>query len=416
MPNYVAAVRPRLIALTIVSAVVIAACGSDDATTTPSTEAMTETTDAVVETTAAPAETTPETTEATPETTEAPLADLPAFEPGPYDVGVQTITIDAASERPLTVEVWFPIADGSNAAPYPYTLLPGAFYESPYALAAEPTEISDDGPFPLVVFSHGSPAVRLLYSNFAEAIASAGYVVAAPDHTGNTVFDFFAGTIADRETNAYNRPLDVQTVMTAMTDPTSDETASFVASVDPERIAVAGHSVGGFTAYATVAGHTNSVGTVEPDERVDAIITLAPASGGTTDDEFATIEQPALVIAGTLDTATPIDPNVTRPWDLSKSSPHHRVDLIGGEHYSFTDFCEFADFFPTMETPPPDLIVETVDEYGAESCAPDVMPSERVHDLTNTFAVAFLESQFRDAEFIDPATTTIPDDVVFMSR
>ena len=122
------------------------------------------------------------------------------------------------------------------------------------------------------------------------------------------------------------------------------------------------------------------------------------------------------MIAGTQDDTTPIDPNVTRPWELSGSSPHHRVDLVGGEHQSFTDFCEFSAFFATLDTPPPDLIVDTVDEFGAESCAPDVMPSERAHDLTNTFAVSFLESIFRDGEMITNANTTLPDDVIFMSR
>ena len=417
-PHYVAAVRSRLIALTIVAAVTIAACGSDDDTaeTAPTTEAATETTDVAAETTDAPEETTPETTGAASQTTEPAVAELPAFEPGPYDVGVQTITINADSDRPLTVEVWFPVTDGTTAPAYEYTLLPGAFYESPFAIDAAPAAIATDGPFPLVVFSHGSPAVRILYTNFAEAIASAGYVVAAPDHTGNTVFDLFAGTTTDRETNAFNRPLDVQAVITAMTDPASTETAAFVGSVDPDAIAVAGQSAGGYTAYATVAGHTNEIGTVERDERVDAIITLAPSSGGISDDEFATIRQPALVIAGTADDTTPIEPNVTRPWELSASSPHHRVDLIDGEHQSFTDFCEFAAFFPTMETPPPDLIVDTVDDFGAESCAPDVMPSERAHDLTNTFTVAFLDSVFRDGEMIDPDTTKSPDDVIFMTH
>jgi hypothetical protein len=37
-------------------------------------------------------------------------------------------------------------------------------------------------------------------------------------------------------------------------------------------------------------------------------------------------------------------------------------------------------------------------------------------DLTNTFAITFLDSIFRDGTMIDPATSAIPDDVNFMSK
>ncbi len=78
---------------------------------------------------------------------------------------------------------------------------------------------------------------------------------------------------------ALNRPQDVAAVIDAMTDPADPETAGFAASVDPEQIAVTGHSFGGFTAYAMASGYTNSLGTFAADPRVDAIIPLAPATG-----------------------------------------------------------------------------------------------------------------------------------------
>jgi len=128
-PHYLAAVRSRLLALAVTSAVALAACGSDD-TASPATEAATEPTAAVVETTEAPADTSPETTEAAPETTEATLADLETLPAGPYDVGVTTITIDADTDRPLTVDVWFPIDDAGDLPLHQYTFLPEIYYES----------------------------------------------------------------------------------------------------------------------------------------------------------------------------------------------------------------------------------------------------------------------------------------------
>lgn len=420
MSHYLAPVRSRLLALTIIVAASVAACGSDDDSADPSPDATSATTDAAVETTGAPAETTPQTTgapaETTPETTEAALADLPEFEPGPYDVGVQTITVDADSERPLTVDVWFPIDDAGDAPPHQYTFLPDVYYESPTAVTVDASQISSDGPFPLVVYSHGSGGLRYIAADYSEAIASHGYVVAAPDHTGNTAVELVLQAETDRAAVAFNRPNDVLAVIDAMTNPQNTATAGFVPSVDPELIAVTGHSAGGYTTYAVAAGAETELGSIAPDPRIDAIITLAPTSGGITDEAFAAMTTPALAIGGTKDQTTPIDPNITRPFELAASSPNLRVDLVDAGHQSFSIACEAQAFLPTLPIEVPPQLLDVLDSYAEQGCGDGLMDIERAKDLTNTFAVAFLESIFRDGEMIDPATTAIPDDVVVMSR
>ncbi len=44
------------------------------------------------------------------------------------------------------------------------------------------------------------------------------------------------------------------------------------------------------------------------------------------------------------------------------------------------------------------------------------MEIQRAQDLTNTFAITFLDSIFRGTPMIDPATTELPDDIIFMSK
>ena len=186
---------------------------------------------------------------------------------------MQTITVtDASRNRPLTVDVWFPIDGATDLPAHQYTLLPGVYYESPTAVDADATMVASGGPFPLVVYSHGSGGLRYLDSNYTEAIASHGYVVAAPDHTGNTAIERLSNTEDEFDTIALNRPQDVSAVIDALIDPADPEAAGFAAAVDPEQIAVTGHSFGGFTAYAMASGYTNSLGTFEADPRVDAII------------------------------------------------------------------------------------------------------------------------------------------------
>ncbi len=406
----------------MVSAVVLAACGSDSDTadSTSSTEAVTATTEAMVETTDAPAETTPPTTEAAPETTEPALAEFTSFEPGPYDVGVQTITINADSDRPLTVDVWFPIDDAGDAPLHQYTLVPEVYYESPSAVTATADQIATGGPFPLVVYSHGSGGLRYIASYYTEAIASYGYVVAAPDHTGNTAVDRLLGAEAEFDVTALARPNDVETVINAMLDPTSTETAAFVTSVDPESIAVTGHSFGGFSTLAVAGGYENPLGSFVADDRVDAIIPLAPATGDGTrlmsDAGLESIQIPMLVMVGTNDQTTPVDPNVTRIWDLAGSEPLVRVELVDAQHQSFTDVCDYQEFLPTLGDVVPQPVIDTIDGQGAEGCSPGDMPIERAKDLTNTFAINFLESTFRNAELITDANTAIPDDVIFTAK
>ncbi len=419
--HYLAAVRTRLFALAVASVLVVAACSNDDSSSTAiDTTNPPPTIGAATESTEAPVETAAPTTESAPETTEAALAEFEGLPAGPYDVGVTTLTIGADTDRPLTLDVWFPIADAGDAPLHQYTLTPGVYYESPDAVTATPDQVAPDGPFPLVVYSHGSGGLRYIASYYTEAIASYGYIVAAPDHTGNTAVDRLLGTEAEFDETALNRPNDVEAAIDAMLDPTNTDTASFVASVDPESIAVTGHSFGGFTSLAVPGGYENALGSFVVDDRVDAIIPLAPATGDGTrlmsDAGLESIEVPMLVMVGTNDQTTPVDPNVTRIWNLAGSEPLVRVELVDGQHQSFTDVCDYQVFLPTLGDVVPQPVIDTIDSQGAEGCSPGDMPIDRAKELTNTFAINFLESVFRNAELITDTNTALPDDLIYMIK
>ena len=370
-----------------------------------------------------PAPTEPPATD--PPATEPPATDpeLAAFEPigdGPYQVGVTTITVtDIERERPLTVDVTFPLAEGATGEPQRYTFITGDYYESPDAIAATPDQIAPDGPFPLVVYTHGSGGLRYIASDYTEALASHGYIVVAADHSGNTAVDQFVDSSDDRATIAYNRPRDVQVLIDEMLNPESPETVGFVASVDPERIAVTGHSLGGYATYAVVSGMSNEAGTIEPDERIDAIIPIAPALGDgdpatslITDERLAAVDLPTLILVGTDDSTTPVDPNVVRAFEQASSETIYRVELVAAEHQSFTDVCNYQSSFRELENPTPEVL-EVIDEFAVEGCSEGDMPIDRVQELTNTFAVSFLDSVFADGQMITPSDTEIPDDVIY---
>jgi len=429
--------RRSLVSLVAI-ALAAAACGGSDDESADTTVADT-TTETTAETTAAPETTVSETT--TPDATEPPdttspettapettappttVAEQP-FTPvgdGQYEVGVQTITLDDDPERPLTVDVWFPLdatTDVSTLAPVQYTMIPGVYYESPTAFTATPDALSTDGPFPLVVYSHGSGGLRYIHSAYTEALASHGYVVAAPDHTGNTAIERIAGSGDDPAVISFNRPNDVQRVIDAMTDPAAPAAGQAAAGVDAEQIVVTGHSFGGFTTIAMATGYTNELGEFPVDDRVDAIIPLAPAVSSTafSDETLATIDVPMMVVVGTDDITTPVDPNVTRLWDnATLSSPSYRVELVAAEHQSFTDLCAYQEDVPNLPDIPA-VVVETIETMGAEGCSDGDMEPARVAELLDTYVLAFLDEVLADGPTVIEATGTPPDDVLVDAR
>ena len=363
--------------------------------------------------------TTEPTTTVVSTTTEAVISDLELIGLGAFDVGVTTVTVAEETDRPLTVDVWFPIDEAGDSAPHEYTFLPGIFYRSPNAVPATFEQGSAAGPFPVVLYSHGSGGQRFIHSNFTETLASHGYVVVSADHTGDTLVESFTGSEGDLSTSLEVRPRDVDAVLDAVfgTDGPTELNDALGSLVSDDPVVITGHSVGGFTSYAAVAGIEFESGSTEPDDRIGAIISLAPFATEEVlpDSALSKVDVPQLIIVGTDDKTVPVDPNVERPWALSPGSPAYRVELVAAEHLTFTDMCDYVTFLPELGTVP-EFIVTELDDRSQQGCSTGDMPIARAQDLTNTFAVRFLDAFHGDDAFIDPSTEALPDDVIFDAR
>ena len=148
--------------------------------------------------------------------TEANVDEL--FEPGPYEVGYREVPITysaAASgeDRELLLRVWYPAAPGSGADPARYALSNGTInidLAAGIALDAPPVNEADGLPF--AIYSHGNGGEGLLAYPYGELMASHGWIVVGPNHTGNTAFDFL--DVPDPFTRAaLDRPYDISAII-----------------------------------------------------------------------------------------------------------------------------------------------------------------------------------------------------------
>ncbi len=311
----------------------------------------------------------------------APVAE----DPGPYAVGRRTEqVVDASREdRTLNVEVWYPA--GADAAPTPYELIPGVSFEAD--LSTLDSAPSGDGPFPVVVFSHGSGGLRQQSASIVETIASHGFVVVAPDHAGNTAIDRLLGTETRREVTARNRVLDVGVLIDEIE---AGRLADGLADV--EHLAVMGHSFGGFTALAAAGGYED----ITADDRVDAIVPLAPASSLLPDEALSSIEVPMLIVTGSDDETTPVVDQSTRPLELA-SGPATLVEIDGGSHQVVTNVCDIVAAVSAPGAEVPEGTVEAAEELAGSTCDPDApVDAEDAFDMTEHHVVSFLRLHLAD--------------------
>jgi predicted dienelactone hydrolase len=313
---------------------------------------------------------------------------VPPDELGPHAVGYTTMTVSDPDRpgRELPTSVWYPAdidADVDDAALAAYARTTNVPIPSDVARVDVPVA---DGRFPLIVFSHGFGGVNTQSFFYTETLASHGFVVAAPDHVGNTAFDQAAGTDVEMSVSAGDRLPDVSTTIDVIVARSDDDEDLFAGHVDDDRVGVTGHSFGGFTTLA-MAVETDGE---RYDPRVDVIVPLAPGSP-TSDESLTSITIPTLLMGGTLDGSTPLDPNVTRPWELISSADLMRVDLIDAGHLAFDTPCEARDAAAASDITLDPTTSVVLDISAVDGCGPDRLDAARAHALINRYAVAFFE-------------------------
>jgi predicted dienelactone hydrolase len=273
------------------------------------------------------------------------------------------------------------------------------------------TPDESEAPYPLVIFSHGFGLNATWYNTLLEHYASQGLIVLAPQHVDPDWSDAWQAAI--------DRPHDVKQVLDSA-ERLAAPGGEMAGLIDLDRVAVVGHSFGGYTALA-VAGarydlaafeqhYADLVSSEDPsawilmpfagrapdlaeradldaipeglwpsfgDHRVDAIVPISSDAFLFGEAGLAEITIPVMAMGGTADTGAPYEWGTRPSYEHASSTQKALVGFVGAEHMFLTTPCENMPWIE--DTPLHEMF-----------CFDPAWEKDRALDLLHHLSTAFL--------------------------
>jgi predicted dienelactone hydrolase len=372
-----------------------------------------------------------------------PLPDAPELAPrGEYKIGVRTLEVVHENQadilnakdgvtpmynRKLTLEVWYPAilnqgenefityeesrgVQGNQKNPFIQFSFSGRALRN-----AEP--MIEEGPFPLIIVSHGYPGSRLLMTYLTENLASKGYVVVSIDHLESTYRD--AGGF---QSTLLNRSRDILFVLEQVAEMGKPGSPGFLSGlVDAENTGIIGYSMGGYgvlnaagagyseqlvTMFGTMSGGSRAIEILTAgnsayqalyDERIKAVVAFAPwgMQRGAWDAEgLKGLKVPVFFVAGSMDEVSGYEKGTKAAFEGAINSDRYLLTYINARHN-------------VAPNPPPEKSLQPGMPYEFYShYAEPAWDQRRINNINQHFVTAFLGIQLKkkdNSRYLAPA-------------
>jgi len=335
-------------------------------------------------------------------------------------VGVQTHTVGS-----LTVEVWYPAAEIHRGAASSTidigSYLPDSVKEvlgTPELPPITTIAVRDaemrvpETPYPVVLFSHGFGGVRVQSNDITTHLASRGYIVAATEHAGRSIYDLlpcmFSPPLEGCNLSGMggddSGPGDMQQIVDWLQAENENKDSLFFETLDINALGVMGHSAGGGSTAALV----------DADPRFKAAIPM----GGT---GAISRDVPTLVMEGSCDAIVESD-SIQAQYEAMPNAA--LATFRGAGHLAFSDLCDldFGRFGEELLLPRDDInafFVESLVELGTDGCPQKELIDPPNEDCANGYmdlevskiGIRQLMTEFFDGALIgtDPYAMTATD-------
>ncbi len=354
---------------------------------------------------------------------------------GEYRVGVRTVSlvnknqldilnykdsVASTYDRPITVEVWYPaIVSSSEEEIEVYNEVLGNFgnpnrplipFQFKGRCKRKAIVNNSDGPYPLLILSHGYTGSRYLFTYLAENLASKGYVVVSIDHTESTFRD-----AANFSSTLLNRSLDQLFVLNEMARLSQAESGSFLSGlVDANNTGLIGFSMGGYGVLNTAgAGYSKNAAFMfsrmsggsdalnarmtgnedyinSQDERIKAVVAFAPwgmAIGAWDSVGLAGLTKPVFFVAGSEDDISGYEKGTKAIYEGVVNSNRYLLTYMNARHNV------------APNPPPAEALKEGmhIDEYLRY--ADSVWDQKRINNINQHFVSAFLGIYLKEKDY-----------------